>query len=286
MDEEYAQPRDADTDLAEITSRLGEPDATYRTNPRSVVWRFAIGVLIVLAAAAFHYLMWSGTIPWPRGFRHWKLWLIILAGLFVTPALGLYQINFAVRGLKLWVLVYPTGLFVWHRGHVVSFPWDEVMAVQFGGLPEKAVLHLPGPEGTPDAVWFDLSRSRRRVFGTTIKLTRSDGEQISLTSTLDGFAGLGRRVQEETYRRLFPAAWGELHIGRTWTFGAATCDLFSITVGKKAVPWAEVDSLERVGDKLELKRKGKKKTYAKCDLNEVVNLHVLMGIAAAVRMPT
>ena len=39
MDDDYAKPRDVDTDLAEITSRLGEPEATHRTNVRSVAWR-------------------------------------------------------------------------------------------------------------------------------------------------------------------------------------------------------------------------------------------------------
>jgi hypothetical protein len=97
---------------------------------------------------------------------------------------------------------------------------------------------------------------------------------------------LGRRVQEETYRRLFPTAWGDLHIGRRLTFGAITCDEFAITIGKKSLPWAQVDSLERVADKLEIKQKGKKKAFAKCELNEIVNLHVLMGIAAAIRTPT
>ena len=82
MDDEYAKPRDVETDLAEITSRLGEPDAMHRTNPRSVAWRFVLGVLIVLAAATLHYLMWSGAVPWPKGV---KLWMLLLAAMFVGP---------------------------------------------------------------------------------------------------------------------------------------------------------------------------------------------------------
>src|SRR5688572_1339256 len=135
MDDEYAKPRDVDADLVEITSRLGEPDATYRTNVRSVAVRFTLGVLIVVVAAALHYVMWSEIVPWPRA-RHWKLWAILLVGMFIGPGVGLYLIGFAVRGMKLWVLAYPTGLFVWHRGRVVAYPWDEIRAVQFGGLPD------------------------------------------------------------------------------------------------------------------------------------------------------
>jgi hypothetical protein len=286
MDEEFDRPRDADADLAEITSRLGEPDAAYRTHVGSVVWRFVLGVLIVIAAAGLHYLMWSEQIPWPRA-RHWKLWIILLFAMFVGPGIGIYLITFAIRGLKLWVLTYPTGLFIWHRGNVVAFPWDEIRAVQFGGLPEKAVLNRPpGPDGRPEVVWYDLERSRRRVFGTTVTLTRADGEQVSLPSTLDGFSDLGRRVQEETYRRLFPVLWAELADGQTLDFGPVTCDAGGITVGKHTLPWDEVDALERAAENLAVKKVGKKKPWAKCDLGDVQNPHVLMGVAAWARAPT
>lgn len=288
MDDDYAKPRDVDSDLAEITSRLGTPDATYRTNPGSVAWRFVLGVLIVLAAAVLNYLMWFDHIPWP-GARHVKLWILLLFGMFVTPAVGLYLITFAIRGLKLWVLTYPTGLFIWHRGKVVAFPWDEIRAIQLSGLPERAILNRPpGPDGRPESVWYDLDRSRRRVFGTTITLTRADGEQVALLSTLDGFPELGQRVQEETFRRLFPVKWADLEDGQTLEFGPVTCDAGGITVGKDRLPWAEVDSLDRASDKLEVKRVGKKKkkAWAKCDLNSVVNLHVLMGVAAWAQAPT
>jgi hypothetical protein len=278
MDEEYGAPRDVDTDLAEITSRLGEPDATWRTNPGSVAWRFTLGVLIVIAGAGLHYVMWTGQVPWPRG--HVKLWIIILAGMFVGPGVGLYLIGFAVRGMKLWVLAYPTGLFVWHRGRVLAFPWDEVRAIQVQGLPEKAALNRDS-----DTIWYDLQRSRRRVFGTTLTLTRTDGEQVSLPSTLDGFPELGRRVQEETYRRLFPAMWADLRTGRTLEFGPVSCDQFGITIRKQILPWPEVADLVRAADKLEIKRVGKKKAWAKCDLHEVINPHVLMGIADTARSP-
>src|SRR5262245_3211052 len=64
MDEDHdAKPRDVESDLVEITSRLGEPDSTHRTNTGSVVWRFVLGVIIVIAAAVLHYLMWTETIP-------------------------------------------------------------------------------------------------------------------------------------------------------------------------------------------------------------------------------
>lgn len=278
MDEEYGKTRDVETDLVEITSRLGEPEATWRTNPASVMWRFALGVLIVLAASGLHYVMWTGQFPWPG--KHIKLWIFLLLAMFVGPGVGLYLIGFAVRGRKLWVLAYPTGLFVWHRGSVLAFPWTEIRAVQIHGLPEKAVLNH-----NDDSVWYDLERSRRRVFGTTITLTRTDGNQVTLPSTLDGFPELGRRVQAETYSRLFPEMWAGLQDGEVLEFGALACDRLGVTVRKQILPWPEVANLARSGDKLEIRRKGKKKAWEKCDFHEVLNPHVLMGIAQAACSP-
>ena len=275
MNDEYDQPRDADADRAEITCRLGEPDSTHRTRPGSVAWRFALGVLIVVAAAILHYVVWFGDIRWPRNVH---LWIYLLAGMFIGPGLGIYLITFAVRGRKLWVLTYPTGLFVWHRGRVLAFPWDEVHAVQIAGLPEKAAI-----EHSPEVVLYDLSRSGRRVFGTTIALTRGDGEQVVLPSTLSDFAALGRQVQEETYRRLFPTLWAQFQAGQALAFGPVVCSLAGVTVGKQTLPWTEVEAVQRASGKLEVKTVGKKRAWAKCDLNDLVNPHVLMGIAAAVR---
>lgn len=278
MDEEFDKPRDEETDLVEITSRLGEPDSTHRTSTASVVWRFVLGVVIVIAAAVLNYLMWSDTVPWPRA-RHWKLWILLLAGMFLAPGVGIYLITFAVRGLKMWVLTYPNGLFVWHRGRVTAFPWDEVQAVQIAGLPDKAVIQRDA-----DAVHYDLSRSGRRVFGTTITLTRADGEQVILPSTLGDYAELGRRVQLETYRRLFPPMWADFEAGRALEFGPVVVSIGGVTIGKDTLPWAEVDALERASDKLEIKKVGKKKkAWTKVDLNDLVNPHVLMGVAAAAR---
>jgi hypothetical protein len=277
MDDDYAQPRDVDSDLVEITTRLGEPDSLHRTSPGSVAWRFILGVVIVIAAATLHYLIWGEVIPWPRAGRI-KVWIILLAGMFVGPGIGLYLIIFAVRGLKLWVLIYPTGLFVWHRGQVLAFPWDEIRAIQIAGLPDKAVINRER-----DVVWYDLSRSGRRIFGTTISLTRADGEQVGLTSTLGDFATLGRRIQEETYRRLFPAMRAGIEAGIPASFGPITCSSAGVTVGKETLLWTQVGSLERASDKVELRKVGKKKAWSKCDLNDVVNPHVLMGVVAAAR---
>jgi hypothetical protein len=284
MDEEYGKPRDVHSDLTEITTRLGDPDATHRTNPGSVAWRLILGIFLVLAFATFHYFYWTDNVPWPNGAQPWMRWVLLAGIMFVGPGLGFYLITFAIRGLKLWVLLYPTGLFIWHRGRVVGFPWDEIVAIQFSGLPGSATWHrTTGGDSLPQTAWFDLSRSRHKIFGTTIVLTRADGEQASLSSTLTEFAELGGRVQEETFRRLFPIKWALLRDGGAVSFGQIACDGLGIRVGRNQLSWSELKALQRDGDKLEVKKKGKKKPWAKCDVIAIANLHVLMGFVSVMR---
>ncbi|HVK10465.1 MAG TPA: DUF6585 family protein [Gemmataceae bacterium] len=294
MDDDYPDRRDidatesggrhdVDADIGEITRRLGDPLRIYETNPASVAWRFSLGLAMVLAGAALNYLVWTGEVPWPK-WRHFKLILLLIAGMVAAPGAGLYLIYFAVRGRKMWVLDYPTGLFVWHRGAVAACPWDEIRAVQLSGLPDKAVLvRQTDADGLPECLWFDLAKSAKKLFGTSITITRSDGEQVDVSSILGDFAALGERIQQETFRHLFPRHWASFQDMQTLSFGAVEVGPGGISVGKDTLRWPEVDALERVSDKLEVKQVGKKKAWKKVDLNEVVNLHVLMGVVQAKR---
>jgi hypothetical protein len=281
MDEETL--RDVDTDLSEITSRLGEPEMVYRTQRGSVIWRFIFGVLIVLAAAAIHYLMWSGQVPWPRA-AHWKLWIILIAGMFIGPGVGLYLIGFAVRGMKLHVLVYPTGLFVWHRGRTVAIPWDEIQAIRLEGPPAK--MEVDSEEdgaGFPRMVTLNLSRSSGKVFGTSLILLRRDAEVITLYSTLEGFVDLAKRVQEETFQRLFPTAWSQLQEGSILEFGSIEMDRNAIQFEDLEMAWNQLEQVKPVKDTLQVWERGKKKPFSPAAINTILNLHVAIGIVRAMQ---
>ncbi len=271
--------RDIGSDLAEITGRLGEPDSTHHTSRGGVVWRFVVGVLMVVGSAVFHYLFWTEQIPWPAA-RHFKLWaFIIIAGL-LGPGGGLALIAFAVRSMKMWVLTYPTGLFVWHRGQVSAYPWDDIVAVQFGGLPPKAKYTLLNDgDDPPELGWYDLEKTGGRLFGSNLTLERADGEEVTLPSVLEEFPALGERVQKETFSRLFPAMRDRLRAGASVEIVPVTFSPLGLTFGKKTLPWLDMDRIDRVGNELHIFQKGKKRPWKKIPLLVTKNLHVLMGLA-------
>lgn len=276
-----AAQRDIGTDLAEITARLGEPDSTHQTSQSRVIWRFVVGVLLVVGSAAFHYLFWTKEIPWPAA-RHFKLWAIIVVGGLVGPGAGLALIGFAVKSMKMWVLTYPAGLFVWHRGQVSAYPWDDIVAVQFGGLPPKAafiVMRLS--DDPPELAWYDLERTSGRLFGSNLTLERADGEEVTLPSVLEEFPALGERIQKETFTRLFPALRAGLRAGATVDVGPVTFSPAGLTVDKKDLPWPDVDRIDRAGEEIHIFQKGKKRPWKKVPVVAAKNLHVLMGLAHA-----
>lgn len=269
--------RDLNADLVEITTRLGEPDAVYQSNSRSMLWRFLIGVLLVVVAAVIHYLVWTGGMPAFK-IRHFKLWLLLILGMFVGPGAGLYLIFFAVRGLKMAVLEYPSGLFVWHRGVVVALPWNEIQQVTFKGLPAASTFETTATT-QPTTGHFDLQRSTRRLFGTTLTLTREDGNEVALSSILNGFPTLGEQVQRRTFEVLFPEVWERFTANEGVAFGPFLCQPQELTYGNATIPWSELASVERVAEKLVFQLKPKGKVWNKCDIDKVPNLHLFLALA-------
>ena len=273
--------RDIVADLAEITARLGEPDAMYHTNQGGVVWRVVVGILMVVGSAVFHYLFWTGRIPWPAA-QHLKLWAFIVIAGVVGPGGGLALINFAVRGMKMWALTYPAGLFVWHRGRVVALPWGDISAVQFGGLPPKAAYsQLKASDASPVVGWYDMGKSGGRLFGWSLTLERADGEEVTLSSVLEAFPALAERVQKEMFLRLFPVLWDRLRAGETVEITPLTISLSGLTFDHKELPWADADRIDRAGEELHIFQNGRKRPWKKIRLTVTKNLHVLTGLADA-----
>jgi hypothetical protein len=277
--------RDITNDINEITARLGEPDAVYQSNPRSMMWRFLIGAVIVIAAGVLHYFVWTGGIPMFK-LRHIKLWILIIAGMFIGPGAGLYLIYFAVRGLKMWVLEYGSGLFVWHRGVVYALPWEEITSITFKGLPNSAKLnHSPAVDNIPGLTTYDLTKSTRRLFGTTLLLTRDDGAEVSISSILKDFPLLGERIQQQVFEQLFPDIWEKFTNDGVLTFGPLSCNQTELIYADKSVLWTDLSEIERAGDKYHIKLKKKSKIWNKVEVDKIVNLHLFMAIATHMLPP-
>lgn len=278
MDDSSETPsREIGSDLLEITARLGEPDSVHQTNRSKVIWRLILGFFLIIVSAILHYLFWTGEIPWPAA-KHFKIWAIILIAGLVGPGGGIALISFAIRSMKMWVLVYPAGLFIWHRGTVLAFPWDQIVGLQIDGLPKKATFEQKTFRGTK-AGYYDFSKAGGRLFGTSLDLVRVDQQEASIPSVLDGFAELCERIQLEIYQRIFPVLIERLIAGETIDqFGTVSLNNSGITIDHKSLSWMDFDRMERVGEEFYLFQKSKKRVWKKVAILETTNLHLFVGV--------
>ena len=276
------QTRNLATALEEITARLGEPLALHQTQRSGVIIRFLLGVFIVLAVAGLHYLVWSGEIPLGK-IRNVKAWLLMIVAGLIGPGTGLYLITFAVRGMNMTVLAYPSGLFIWQRGRVVAFPWSEVDSVQLTGVPKKVKLEQGNATNGKPVWFFDLSASRWRLFGSTLIIRRADGETLALHSTLRDFADLARLIQTETYGQLRQQARGNGQEPSQSDESDIDCGICTfneqgILKDAKLLSWRDYARYELNGTELAIYSVQSKKAWLKTGLDQLSNPHVLLGI--------
>lgn len=274
-------PRDLGSDLEEITRHLGEPEAIYQTNRTRAWWRLTLGSLLVIISLVCHVLFWTGMIPWPAAGQI-NLWShLIMVGIAV-PMGGMALVSFALGSLRMWVLVYPTGLFVWHRGAVVAFPWEEIDRLYFQGLPAGATFRQRADtQGMPSEAWYDLSKGGGQLMGTTLSVVRRDGVVVKITSVLTGFAELGERIQRETMRQLFPDARARLRQGELLDFNEFKLSRHGLLSGGKFLRTREIDRIDRSKADLRVFSKGKKKPFTTIELLALPNPHLFMAMVEA-----
>jgi hypothetical protein len=270
---------DIQTDLETIIRQLGEPLATHEIRGSSVAWRVTLGTIIVLASIVFHIAFWTEWIPWPKGAKAIKIWIFVIVGGIGIPAYGVYLVNFALKSAKQWVLVYGTGLFVWHKGEVIALPWDELAGMIIEGLPEKSTFdQVDDANGIPESAAYDLSKSAGRLTATVLKLVRLDGSVVDVPSLLTGFADLSRTIQVEVFRRIFPVHRVLFQNLEPVEYGPVIVNLLGITTDKGVLLWPDFEGVLRKQGNLEFRKKGKWGAWAKVETNLIPNIHILTAL--------
>lgn len=270
--------REIGSDLIEIKSRLGEPLSIHQTNRARAYWRLFLGGALILASLIFHLLFWSRIIPWP-GFGQVHLWSHLLTIGLAAPLGGFALVTFALKSLRMCILVYPNGLFVWHQGSVLAFLWDEIDRIHFSRLPAEAEYQKPSfTRDSESAGYYELSRTGGKLIGTTITVIRQDGVQVAVTSVLLGFKELGERIQIETFRLKFQDEFQALLSGQTLTASQFSLDASTLSTGTHHLKKWEFDRIDRDKEHLKFFRKGKKRPWEQVPTEEIGNPHVFMAI--------
>jgi hypothetical protein len=261
--------RDDET-AAQAAAALGEPDEAFHITPGRVVAAIVGGILLFLWGI-------SGTLIWIFfvGLKGAAIKVYLL--LVLLPGLGgLFMMYRFVKMRKLKVLVYPTGILVINQKEIWSFPWDEIEKVEM--KMGKAPLLARSEDGTMSA---SILASNDAYYGgmNYLQLTSYDGRSGTIPVIVPGFTRLAERVQNETFRRLFPKAMERFDAGEVLVYGPIVLTRAGLESGKKELPWDDVNEL-KVNSKVVTisKKSGVFKTWFTGQLSAIPNAHVLVAM--------
>lgn len=256
----------------EPVSKLGQPIGVYRTSRRRAVIKGFTGLGLLLIGVAVNWIYWS-----------WIGWVIpdkfLFILLFGPPIMGMYLLYAAWRDQGLWVLAYPTGLLRWQRGEIVSFPWADIERLTLQRVNKvDAIQGTSNADGTPLTAWLPLEDAGSRFLGSQIELMRGDGVSETFPSSLEGYEGLSRSIQEETFRALWPPLWDQYKEAEGITFGDITITWAGIHKGTDLLPWFEFSDVKIANGKLIIARHGKWRPFAEAPIAVVPNPHLLFTL--------
>jgi hypothetical protein len=256
----------------ESVAKLGPPLGVYHTSRRRALIKGITGLGLIAAGIVINYIYWKMiglVIPD-------KFFFLLLFG---PPVLGLFLIYAAWRDRGLWVLAYPTGVLRWQRGEVVSFAWGEIEHIVL-----RRVTKVDGLQGTGDAdgnpltAWLPVENAGSRFLGSQVELVRGDGISGLFPSSLDNYAVLSRKLQEETFRVLWPGVWERYRAGEAIAFGDLTVSWGGVHKGSDLLPWGDLREAKIVNGKLALAQEGKWRSFAEVPLPQVPNPHILFTL--------
>ena len=264
------------SELDEPVAKLGSPLEVYRTSRRKALLKLLLGIGLVLLGVLINYLYWwlfaGPVIPD-------KFFFLFLFG---TPIAGLGLLYAAYRDRGMWVLEYPMGLLRWHRGEVVSFPWDEIFQMNLHRITHCEDLQTKfDAQGEVESVALDLEGASARILGSYVMISRTDGVRAYFPSSLEGYAELGEKIQRETFKRLWPSMWERYQRGEMIQFDDLAIGWAGLLKGEESLPWLAFGGAKIANSRLIISRTGKWRAWTEVAIHDVDNPHLLLALLKA-----
>lgn len=257
-------------ELAAAVLDLGQPLSLHRTSPSSNWRRGGWGTLILLIGIVLNVWYW--------GFLEERK-LVLMLAVSGIPLGGITLLLALLRDRGIWVMCYPSGLLRWQRGEVLSLPWEQISGLSLHGLTRSgAFAGSADDKGRPISGWIPLDPVANRLLGPVVRLYRDDGEIADIPASLTEFASLSRHIQEEIFRRQWPAICREFAAGTRLRFGLFTARRDALYFGGSPLRWGLAEDAMIAGGQLQIRAVGLWKPWADAPLDRVLNPHLLLGL--------
>ncbi len=192
----------------------------------------------------------------------------VLIMLFIVGA-AIFGIVRAYQNRVMRVMVYDEGLVYVGRENGRVIHWRDVLAVW-----HNVVVH------THTSTDGQGNTSTSTSVSHTYILSCSDGSSLKLDQTFGKLRQLGKMIEMETARYLFPGAFGLFQAGRPVPFGPLALAPYGLYYGQEMLPWNELKSVtinENYGQVV-IKKQGKLFRWASVKLGEVPNVEVFRAL--------
>ncbi|HEY7308330.1 MAG TPA: DUF6585 family protein [Gemmataceae bacterium] len=194
------------------------------------------------------------------GGGHLPLLKAVIAGI-VSFAFGINLLRKNWRKPRLQVFIFRQALACVEKGEVEIIRWEDV----------DRVLRVDGSRNDPYCLPGD------GVY--QVVLHRRDGRQFVFNESLSGFRSFSQLVREHTLRYMLPPALRAYEARATIGFGEISVSPEGIHCGRDTLPWDLFEQAEVSKGRLLLYSRNGRKLFARVELAQVPNFHVLLALA-------
>ncbi len=274
-----AQQIAIDAEQLAASNYLGTPKAAYKPSTVSSIIGGFICTLIGAAWAVIAYYITNSLISSasPSGFPPILGVIFPLFGLiFVLVGAGIIIKAFLDRNLR--VSIYENGLvFIKRNGNEV-IRWDQIAFVW------HKVKKTTTTNTTRNYSTGRTTTTRTTRIDHSYIVQRVDGVKFVFNQTFSHLRDLGKTIEQESARYLYPQAVAAYNAGHPLVFGKMSVSRAGLSDGRKILSWNEVKSIkvDENNGAIAIRKQGKWLNWSSIALSETPNIIVFEAVVNAI----
>lgn len=270
-----AQQIAIDADQAAASYNLGMSKTAYKPSTiSSMIGGFILALIGAAWAVGAYYIISSMISSSPlSGFPPALAFIIPSFGLIIM-LIGLVVIVKAYLNRNLRVWIYEHGLVFIKRSGTEVIRWDQIAYVW-----HKVKKTTSTNTSTNYSTGYTTTTTSTRIDHSYI-VQRVDGAKIVFDQTFSHLRELGKTIEQEAARYLYPQAVAAYNAGQALAFGKMIVGRAGLSDGRKTLSWNELKSIkvDENNGAIAIRKQGKWLNWSNISLSETPNIIVFEAL--------